>query len=170
MYKRQVHSCNKLYYIEDSKYYGHFVDLTDGLWIDLNNDFEEKPLVNYIGNNTYQVTYYDLPDKIQFKSIGGLNIVLENASFQVRAEPMDDEIIFNFDLSIQSNVILLMVMVFLYLGVMFIGMQYKNFGFMSMGFFVGLFIGFMLIQVHIIATIMMFLMNISIFVTAGKLK
>lgn len=76
--------------------------------------------------------------------------------------------LFSFDLTKQSNVVLLFVLVLLYLGLMILGFTFRNFGFASFGFFIGIIIGFMLSGLHIFLTISFILVNISIFYTFSK--
>lgn len=71
--------------------------------------------------------------------------------------------IFDFDLTKQVNVILLFVVLFAYIGVMAIAFSFKNFGFASMGFIIGIFVGLLLSGLHIILTILFILVNILIF-------
>jgi hypothetical protein len=99
---------------------------------------------------------------------GDLFDLLETEEPEPEPEELDLGALGAFDLSIQSNVLLLFVVTFLYLGVLVIGFQFKNFGFISFGFFLGIVLGFMLSSVHIFMTILMFMMNIFLFLRMGK--
>lgn len=74
----------------------------------------------------------------------------------------------NFSCDTTNGVLLIFILVILYIGVMIIGFWFKNFGFLSMGFFIGLIIGLMLSCVHIILTFIMLFLNISIYITTAK--
>lgn len=68
----------KLSYIEDSIYKAHFVSYCDrtGNWIDFegtNSDYTVEKVDNY----HYRIIFDSLEPNIQFRSIGGLNIVTE---------------------------------------------------------------------------------------------
>ena len=76
--------------------------------------------------------------------------------------------LFGFNLKNQSNVILLFVMVLLYLGLMIIGFTFRNVGFASFGFFIGIIIGLMLSGLHIFLTILFILVNVAIFYGFSK--
>ena len=75
---------------------------------------------------------------------------------------------FEIDLTKQSNVIFLFILVFCYLGVMALGFTFKNGGFVSFGFFIGIVLGFMLSAFHIFLTLLFMFMNIIIFYTFVK--
>ena len=69
----------------------------------------------------------------------------------------------NFDIKKQSNVILLFVLIFLFVGLEVIAFSFKNFGFASFGFIVGIVVGLLFSGVHIILTILFILINVLIF-------
>ena len=69
----------------------------------------------------------------------------------------------NFDIKRQSNVILLFVMIFLFIGLEVIAFYFKNFGFASFAFIVGIVVGLLLSGIHIILTILFILLNVLIF-------
>lgn len=76
-----------------------------------------------------------------------------------------------YDLSTLTNVVFLFVLVFAYLGVMILGFTFKNGGFVSFGFFIGIVLGFMLSGFHMFLTLLFFFMNISImwvFIKKGR--
>jgi len=68
------------------------------------------------------------------------------------------------------NTVFLFVMVFAYLGVNIIGFMFNNFGFASLGFFIGIFIGFMLSSFSIFMTFAFLFLNIAIFYGFSKNK
>ena len=70
----------------------------------------------------------------------------------------------NFDVKKQSNVILLFVMIFLFIGLELIAFSFKNFGFASFAFIIGIIVGLLLSGIHIILTILFILLNILIFI------
>lgn len=74
------------------------------------------------------------------------------------------------NLETTQGVLLLGILVFFYIGLWVIGFQFKNFGFCSMGFILGFFLGFLLFNIHWILTGMMFLLNASIFMTSARMK
>ena len=74
----------------------------------------------------------------------------------------------DFDLSVQSNVLLLFTIVFLYVGVNAIGYMFKNIAFTSMGFMVGIAIGFLLYNLSAWLMIMMMMLNILVYYNMAK--
>ena len=71
--------------------------------------------------------------------------------------------IFSLPLDSLQNVFIFFTLAILYLGVMIIAFMFKNFGFGSLGFFLGLILGFLLSDIHIILTFVFLLINIVIF-------
>ena len=85
--------------------------------------------------------------------------------------PVDTQDINDFQLDIQTNVFLLFVMVILYLGVMALGFAFKNVGFASLGFFIGVILGFMFYNLSGFMTLAIVTINCVIFFTmARKMK
>ena len=72
------------------------------------------------------------------------------------------------DLEKTSNMIFLFILVFCYLGVMALGFAFKNGGFVSFGFFIGIVLGFMFSVFSIFLTLVFLFMNIIIFWTFVK--
>ena len=76
-----VKSNNKIYYLPNSKYKGHFIVLSNGLkgnWIDFEN-VGENYTINKLNDFEYEITFQNLPlsNTITTKSIGGINEVTE---------------------------------------------------------------------------------------------
>lgn len=76
--------CGTLYYLSDSPFNAHFALYGDSMraWIDFEG-VSETPNVQNMGNNTYELTFYNLPDEVTFNSIGGLNSVSKTVLFTV---------------------------------------------------------------------------------------
>lgn len=74
----------------------------------------------------------------------------------------------DFDLTKLTNVMILGILVFAWLGCLVIGMAFKNFGFMSFGFFIGIFLGLVLANIHFILTLVFLFMNIAIWYSGAK--
>ncbi len=76
-----IRSKNKIYYLPDSSYAGHFVIIDKGLngnWIDfegIGNDYSVRKIDDF----EYEITFINLPlsNKITAKSIGGVNVVTQ---------------------------------------------------------------------------------------------
>lgn len=75
---------------------------------------------------------------------------------------------FNFDLSQLTNVLIFATLIFVWLACLTIGMVFKNFGFASFGFFIGIFNGLILSGVHIVLTLIFLLMNFSLWFASAK--
>lgn len=69
-------STNKIRYIKDSPYNGHFVvwnsKTKKGNWIDFEG--ASKPTILKISDYQYKVTFSSLDDSVSFNSLGGLNV------------------------------------------------------------------------------------------------
>ena len=77
-------------------------------------------------------------------------------------ETIVEETPFEIDYSNLSNVILLFILLFAYLGVMALGFTFKNGGFVSFGFFIGIVLGFMLSGFNVFLTLVFIFMNIVV--------
>jgi len=75
---------------------------------------------------------------------------------------------FNFDLGYMSNIILLFILLFFWLGCNIIALFFKNKIFASFGFFIGIFIGFMMFQLHVYLVIAFLFLNIITFLWYAK--
>ena len=69
---------------------------------------------------------------------------------------------FEIDYNNLSSVILLFILLFAYLGVMALGFTFKNGGFVSFGFFIGIVLGFMLSGFNVFLTLVFIFMNIVV--------
>lgn len=153
--------------VTNSKYKAHYV-CDNKYWLDFEGH-DVYSIYNNIYVDTRQYSEVKKPEPICFNSIGSLNCVDETMSFNIvypeipRVTGLD-----NFNLDEQKNILFLFVMVILYLGVMFIGLQFRNFGFVSLGFFIGVFIGLMFMSFHPVMSLVMLFINISIAYTASK--
>lgn len=70
---------NKINYLKDSKYLGHFTVLGDGVrgnWIDFELESGETPNIHVtkINDYLYRVELSSLDSNVKFKSIGGMNL------------------------------------------------------------------------------------------------
>jgi len=72
------------------------------------------------------------------------------------------------DLTDTAGVILLGVLIFFYIGLMGLAFTFKNFGFGSMGFLLGLFIGFQVLSIHWILTAMLWLLNATMIFSIAR--
>jgi hypothetical protein len=70
---------------------------------------------------------------------------------------------FEIDFENTASVIFLFIILLLYLGVMALGFAFKNGGFVSFGFFIGIVLGFMVSGYSMFLTLVFFFMNIGIF-------
>ena len=114
-----------------------------------------------IPNNCYSNSIFRIKSKLNYDTNNSryyeTKIILEMKSLLV-----NNEIPFEIDFNSISHVMFLFVLVFTYLGVMMLGFMFKNGGFISFGFFIGIILGFMLSGFHIFLTLLFIFMNISI--------
>jgi len=161
-------SCKNIIYRENSDYTAHFVCPASSKWVDFENININKFDVVKESDDSYIVTLYLQPlEDLEFSSIGGLNIVQRTIFFEVEEESISVGL-FNFNFNNVANVLLLFSLIILYIGVMSIGMFFRNIGFTSLGFFIGIVIGIILGSVHIILSLIMLFINIIIFYNLAK--
>lgn len=86
----------------------------------------------------------------------------------IEPEEPEPKLFSPIDFNNTSNVIFLFVLVFAFLGTMTLGFMFKNFGFVSLGFFIGIVVGFMLSGFHIFLTLCFIFLDISIFINFAK--
>ena len=86
--KLYVQSDNPIKYISDDKYTAWFVIMNgrEGNWIDFNG-FDGETKVKKITDYLYEITFIDMPNKIKFKSVGGLNVNHETYLWYYPASP-----------------------------------------------------------------------------------
>lgn len=68
-----VESTDYLYYLPESRYKAHFVDLTNNYWVDFESDNLQNIQIERINNKKFKVTLDTKTTQITFKSIGDLN-------------------------------------------------------------------------------------------------
>lgn len=166
-----IESPNKLYYREHSKYKAHFVDFVQKKWIDFDYNSNVPPYVYKLNDSSYRVEIYSHDDIILFNSIGGLNI--ENEQIQFEVNPPADEtetLLFDFDLTQLSNVVLLFVLIFLWIALQTLSFTFNNFAFGSFAFFIGIIIGFLFVNLSVFLTILFIIMNISLYISLARRK
>lgn len=81
--------------------------------------------------------------------------------FSIRFPEVTKE--FAIPLDSLQNTFILFILAILYIGVMVIAFAFKNFGFGSLGFFLGIILGFVLGQIHIILAFVFIFINTYIF-------
>lgn len=116
----------------------------------------------YIMLFNYTISCYDI--------FGNYNIS-ETRNFYIIpivTEAITSGFIFTPDLTTLEGGFILFILIFAYIGVMIIGFWFKNFGFLSLGFFIGLFIGFIISVFHIFLTFVFIFINIGILFTSLK--
>lgn len=166
-----VESTSKLYYLPNSEYTAHFVDWSNKKWIDFETQVGTiPPKIVQINNTAYRVEFDTSLSQIKFNSIGGLNVVEEHTEFLVYKETEVTTLLTNFDLTELSNVVLLFILVFLWIALQVLAFTFNNFAFGSFGFFIGVIIGFMFVNLHIFVTILFILMNIILYISLAKRK
>lgn len=151
----------------NSKYLGHYVCSSKNLAI----DFESEEGYTTLRKNNSHILLDVSKAKTQdlcFNSIVELNTVYFNLT--ILAVPPLPISMTDFDLSELKNIVLLFVIAFLYLGVMAIGMMFKDVMFMSFGFFLGIVLGFMFANLNIYLTFVFFFINIGIYISVAKRK
>ena len=72
------------------------------------------------------------------------------------------------DFNNTANVLFLFVLIFAYVGINVLGFMFRNFGFVSLGFFIGVVIGFILSSFHIFLTLVFLFLSIVIFAGFSK--
>ena len=158
--------CDDLYFIDESKYTAHFVCWEAKKWVDFTHPDIQSFYIEPCNKDCYTVTL-TMPSysSVEFSSIGGLNEINESLSFEVLPiPPIAPFLGFGLDLSLVSHVILIFSFVILYIGLMGLGFAFKNFGFASFGFIVGVVLGLLFVQIHIFMFLMFTLTNIAIFI------
>ena len=85
--KFYVKSDKPIVYLPNSKYKAHFVvwnsEDQKGNWIDFEG-IEGKATVKKISNYLYEVSIKNVPGKVKFKSIGGLNVNSQSYKFELK--------------------------------------------------------------------------------------
>jgi hypothetical protein len=166
--------CDNIYFRPNSQHIAHFVCYDTMTWI----DFDSSDIIDWniekCGETCYDINLETKNKEIiEFNSIGGLNYNNESATFEVVEQivpPITGYTLLDFDISQTSNVFLLFVLGFLWLGTMALGWFFHNIGFKSLGFFLGLILGIMLGSFHIILAIMFFLLNTTLLIAGMKSK
>jgi len=148
---------NKLYngwFVVDNKYWIDFNTVSDPVHID----------VYRVNKKTYEVYITTEKDNIFFNSLGIVNTNTQVQKIDVKEKTLP----FMVDISSLEGVLILFILSFLYIGVMFIGLFFNNSSFVSLGFFIGIAIGFVLISVHGFLTLAFIFINIMI--SMGQVK
>ena len=159
--------CEDIVLRDSSNYTAHFVCPITKNWIDFESLDVIDWTVKYINQNSYYVYLTMKPtENLSFSSIGGLNEITEYVTFIVLEE--DSLSLFNFDFNNTAHVLFLMVLIILYLGVMAIGMFFRNIGFSSLGFFIGIVIGIVLGSVSIFLSLVLLFINVVIYYNIAK--
>jgi hypothetical protein len=147
-------------YREKSKYTAHFICPVTKNWLDFESPDVNKYDVKSCGDDCYDVLLYSKPvDVISFNSIGGLNIVNEEITFDVINAPasynMTDALAFgtcpstkdNFTFYIIVYVIFMIIAYFTYRlnfypGSIFSGfvLAYMSYSIMACNFWIGAFL------------------------------
>lgn len=166
-YTLYYQSSNQSYYSESDKWEGWIKDYPSRTWFDLTGMGKVK--VTYINDGLWRLDVKTDETHLKFESIGELNCISGNFSINARPLP-DNQAISDYKLDNTTNVLLLFVLVFLYLGLMAIGLAFNNKGFVVIGFGVGVVIGFMLYNLGGGLMLMMVLGNILISVLAVTRK
>ena len=158
----ELSSNQQIVYRPDSDYKGHFVLPKSKLWI----DFEQKgDVIVSQEEDRYIIEIANSDNKILFNSIGTLNCEYKQTYFHILLEGEPTGINLGaFDLSNINNVILLFLIGFLWVAVITLAFFFKNFGFASLGFFLGLILGFMFSGIHIFLTLLFWLLNVVMFI------
>lgn len=160
--------CDNIQVVE-SEYIGHFICPVSENWIDFQSDVVEDYEILSCGYDCYEIIINtNGEEEILFESIGTLNSNTESVSFQV-VEELDKPFDFFIDLESLSGIFFLFILVFLYLGLLAIGFTFKNVGFISFAFFIGIGIGMILFSFHIFFTILFTMINIGMFIGYGKI-
>jgi len=161
--KYKLSSNNDIVYLPSSKYKGHFI-INNEYWIDFEQAGDVIVSTDDSGNWIIEV---DNPDnEITFNSIGKLNCISQSVIFELTTAEVDvvtAPSLVAYDLTELTNVVLVVLIGLLWIAVMALGFFFRNFGFASFGFLLGLVLGFMLSGIGIILTLIFWLLNIVMF-------
>lgn len=164
-----VWSNKDIVYLEDSGYKGHFVIPSEELWLDFmqSGDVEVSKVCEEENNETickFRVSVYNSDDILSFDSIGELNCNNNIITFRFVQEQAVSFLGFVLDMSNTAHVLLVFAFIIFYIGLMTIAFFFKNFGFASFGFIIGIVLGLFLSVVHIFLFLLFTLINVSIFI------
>jgi len=158
--------CNNIIYRENSDYIAHFICPDQRAWI----DFQSDNVIRYeidIDDDSATINMWTKPNAIIiFESLGGLNEIEETVKFEVTPVSITGFInpnITNYNFSTTSNVILFLVFVFFYISLMALAITFKNVILWSFAFFIGLFLGIMLVSLSAWLALVMFLFSSSLY-------
>lgn len=166
-----VVSCDGIILRPNSRYTAHFVCPESHVWVDFQNSAVVKWNAKRKTPKSYDVILETIPvETLEFSSIGKLNIISEQTTFEVIPTPITKIGLFNFDLNNFNNLMLLLILVILYLGTAIISFAHKSFAFGSISFFTGLIIGFMFLNLSIIVSLAMWLLNTAIFMSIAHFQ
>jgi len=164
--------CNDIVFRPNSKYKAHFVCYDSMTWIDFENDDIIYWNAKRLSDDEYEINLIMNPvEYVEFKSIGGLNSVNQVAIIN-SVPAVDDTILdlLNFDIDSLTSVMFMFVLVVLFLGCYFIGIAFNNFVFSSIGFFVGLILGFMFMNFSLILSLCFWFLNVGMMFYIAKMK
>lgn len=167
--------CKGITPIKDSKYNGHLICKDSSMWVDFENEYLIKGTTDIYscGNDCYIVEFDVLKSKDSnyiFKSIGGLNFNTLSAKFIVSVASTSTSSSISLDLTTVEDLMLLFILIFLYLALIVIGFYFKNNVFVSFAFFIGVFIGVLIFTFSHFLTLILFLMNITMYLVYAKQK
>lgn len=162
-------SNEKIAYLPNSDYKGHFIIYSGRFpkyWLDFQNDYDIEVIKNN-KSNEYYIYSYSPEMKDNFNSIGALNCLYKSVKFEYKE--YSEETISNFNLNFNSiqNMMLLGILIFLWFGMLIISIIFKNFGFASFAFFLGIIIGLALYFYISFMTLLFILTNIVFYIRAG---
>ena len=158
--------CKNIIYRSDSKFTAHFICPTTQNWVDFENEDILSYTVDSCGTDCYDVSLTMNPiELLEFNSIGGLNIISQQATFEVSVASVTEPSLSltNLNTNNLSHMVFLGILILIWLGVNLIGMAFNDNNFMFFGFIIGVIIGLMLINVSGIFTMLFTLCNFGIF-------
>lgn len=154
-----LESNNKLYYRQSSEYKAHFVDFINKKWVDFEG-VEGTPEVEQLTNKSYKIIIRDSAEVMTFNSVGTLNVVNETRTFVVQPEGTTSTSITNFDLTTTPNILLLVLLSLLWVGLILLGRMWDNIILIIGGYFIGMFLGLVFLQVSFIFTAFLIIGNL----------
>ena len=147
---KYIVSCPNIIFRSRSDYIAHFVCPESNNWIDFENMNVRLFYVKQLNNDSYEVEleyYNDNIREIAFNSIGGINIISEQTTFNVETvTSIDYKGLLNIDFTDIGTVLFIGIIVFIYLVFLIGSFVFKNIVLHIGSFIIGLFIGIIFIS------------------------
>ena len=156
-------TCPGIIFRQNSDYPAHFVCPHSKKWIDFASEDLLSFTIRNVSKGTYEINLLTKGNEnIIFESLGGLNEVTQNVSFQVIEEPTDSLTLLSFKLDSLQNILLLFVFIFAWICLVAMSYFFKNAIIGVIGFLIGIFIGLLLLSFNSWIAIVFILCNVVI--------